>query len=48
MQLEEQLQELTRSLEESKNYIAQLQNQTKKEKRDRAKYLLLMNKSSYY
>lgn len=35
--MEEQLQEITRSLEESKNYIAQLQNQTKKEKRDRAK-----------
>jgi len=39
-QLEEQLQEITRSLEESKNYIAQLQNQTKKEKRDRAKQAL--------
>jgi len=37
--LEEQLQEITRSLEESKNYISQLQIQTKKEKRDRAKYL---------
>lgn len=37
-QLEEQLQEITRSLEESKNYISQLQIQTKKDKRDRAKY----------
>ena len=34
VQLEEQLQELTRSLEESKNYISQLQIQTKKEKYD--------------
>ncbi|CAF0868153.1 unnamed protein product [Rotaria sordida] len=39
-QLEEQLQELTKSLEESKNYISQLQTQTKKEKRDRAKQAL--------
>ncbi|CAF3034500.1 unnamed protein product [Rotaria sp. Silwood2] len=39
-QLEEQLQELTKGLEESKNYISQLQNQTKKEKRDRAKQAL--------
>lgn len=39
-QLEEQLQEITRSLEESKNYISQLQIQTKKEKRDRAKQAL--------
>lgn len=38
-QLEEQLQEITKSLEESKNYISQLQIQTKKEKRDRAKYV---------
>ena len=37
-QLEEQLQDITRNLEESKNYISQLQVQTKKEKRDRAKY----------
>ncbi|CAF2471855.1 unnamed protein product [Rotaria sp. Silwood2] len=40
VQLEEQLQELTKGLEESKNYISQLQNQTKKEKRDRAKQAL--------
>lgn len=35
--MEEQLQDITRNLEESKNYITQLQSQTKKEKRDRAK-----------
>lgn len=38
-QLEEQLQDITRNLEESKNYISQLQIQTKKDKRDRAKYI---------
>jgi len=35
--LEEKLQEITKDLEESKHYISQLQIQTKKEKRDRAK-----------
>jgi hypothetical protein len=35
--LEEKLQEIVKDLEESKHYISQLQNQTKKEKRDRAK-----------
>ncbi|CAF0852251.1 unnamed protein product [Adineta steineri] len=44
-QLEEQLQEITRSLEESKNYISQLQIQTKKEKRDRAKQALTLTES---
>ncbi|CAF1035557.1 unnamed protein product [Didymodactylos carnosus] len=39
-QLEGQLQEISKNLEESKNYISQLQNQTKKEKRDRAKQAL--------
>ena len=39
--MEEQLQEITKSLEESKNYISQLQIQTKKEKRDRAKYIYI-------
>ncbi|CAF1133868.1 unnamed protein product [Adineta ricciae] len=44
-QLEEQLQEITKSLEESKNYISQLQIQTKKEKRDRAKQALSLTES---
>ncbi|UJR30236.1 hypothetical protein I4U23_017774 [Adineta vaga] len=44
-QLEEQLQEITKSLEESKNYISQLQVQTKKEKRDRAKQALTLTES---
>jgi len=39
-ELEGQLQDITRNLEESKNYISQLQVQTKKEKRDRAKQAL--------
>ena len=37
LNLQQQLQDLTRELEESKHYITQLKNQTKKEKRDRAK-----------
>lgn len=37
IELEQHLQDITESLEESKNYISQLQIQTKKEKRDRAK-----------
>ncbi|CAF3426197.1 unnamed protein product [Rotaria socialis] len=45
VQLEEQLQELTRSLQESKSYISQLQIQTKKEKRDRAKQALTLTES---
>ncbi len=36
--MEQQLQEITQNLEESKQYISQLQIQTKKEKRDRAKF----------
>ncbi len=39
MQLEQQLQEITKNLEESKHYIAQLQIQTKKDKQDRAKLI---------
>lgn len=35
--LEEQLSEIAKDLEESRIYIAQLQSQTKQEKRDRAK-----------
>lgn len=35
--LEEQLHEMIRDLDESKQYINQLQWQTKQEKRDRAK-----------
>ncbi|CAF4169459.1 unnamed protein product [Rotaria sp. Silwood2] len=40
VELEQQLQEITKNLEESKIYISQLQFQTKKEKRDRAKQTL--------
>ncbi|CAF3344475.1 unnamed protein product [Rotaria sp. Silwood1] len=40
IELEQQLEEITKNLEESKNYISQLQFQTKKEKRDRAKQAL--------
>jgi small GTP-binding protein len=43
--LEEQLQDITRNLEESKNYISQLQIQTKKEKRDRAKQALSLTEN---
>ncbi|CAF3256647.1 unnamed protein product [Rotaria socialis] len=39
-ELEEQLQEIIKNLEESKHYISQLQLQTNKEKRDRAKQTL--------
>jgi hypothetical protein len=46
-QLEEQLQEITRNLEESKSYIYQLQIQTKKEKRDRAKYFETKKKTQF-
>jgi hypothetical protein len=37
IELEEKLQEIMKDLEESKHYISQLQIQTKKDKRDRAK-----------
>ncbi|CAF0982863.1 unnamed protein product [Rotaria sordida] len=40
IELKQQLQEITKNLEESKHYISQLQFQTKKEKRDRAKQAL--------
>lgn len=47
VQLEEQLHEITKDFEESKHYISQLQIQTKKDKRDRAK-LGKKNIENYY
>ncbi|CAF0791335.1 unnamed protein product [Adineta steineri] len=45
IELEQQLQDIARNFEESKHYISQLQIQTKKEKRDRAKHALSLTEN---
>ncbi|CAF1509459.1 unnamed protein product [Adineta ricciae] len=45
IQLEQQLQQIVQDLEDSKQYISQLQIQTKREKRDRAKQTLSLTEN---